>query len=173
MALAAARNIYPNPGSQGQRATCGGLLTAIPASPASRSWLCWKRGNPGGNTVRVQQPHVGHKNLQWKRGVRLPLVLKPIKRQGWRKGMFVLFQRPASRGRGAPVQKPTPHTDNRRVGGALIDGGRGYMQRQHSQFWESSRHWSCGDLIGCLRGSRDQYLISQACFFFNQLYPFC
>ena len=138
VALAAARSIPPNPGSQGQRTTCSGLLTASPASPASWSRLCWKRGNPGGNTVRAQQPHVGHKNLQWKGGVRLPLVLKPINRQGWCKGTFALFQRPASRGRGVPVQKPTPHTDSRGMGGALIDEGRGYMQKWHSQPWESS-----------------------------------
>ena len=166
MALAGARSIPPNHSSQAQQTTCSGLLTAIPASPAAWSRLCWKRGNPGGNTMRAQQPHVGHKNLQWKGGVRLPLVLKPINRQGWWKGTFALFQRPATRGRGAPVQRPTPPTDNRGMRGALIDGGRGYMQKRHSQFWESSQNWSCGGLIGCLRGSHDQYLISQACFFF-------
>ena len=71
---------------------------------------------------------LGTKNL--KRGVQLPLVLKPIKRQGLWKGTFVLFQRPATRGRGAPVQRLTSHTDNQGVGGAFIDGGRGYMQKQ-------------------------------------------
>ena len=40
-------------------------------------------------------------------------------------GTFVLFQRPATRGRGAPVQRLTSHTDNQAVGGAFIDGGRG------------------------------------------------
>ena len=45
-------------------------------------------------------------------------------------GTFVLFQRPATRGRGAPVQRLTSHTDNQAVGGAFIDGGRGYMQKQ-------------------------------------------
>lgn len=93
---------------------------------------------------------LGTKNL--KGGVQLPLVLKPIKKQGWWKGTFVLFQRPATRGRGAPVQRPTPHADNQGVGGE-----KGLHAETDSQLWESSRNWSCSGLIGCSRGTHDQY----------------
>lgn len=48
------------------------------------------RGKAGASIARVQQPHVGSR----KAGVHLPVVLKPIQRQGWWKGKSVLETAP-------------------------------------------------------------------------------
>ena len=60
-------------------------------------------------------------------GVWLLAAQKPIKRQGWWKGQFALFWRPAGQLGGAgrtPVQRPTPPTDNQ-CARAFIGQGRG------------------------------------------------
>ena len=58
-------------------------------------------------------------------GVRPLTVQKPIKRQGWWKGKFALFQMPATRGRGGLLSKGRlPPTDSQWAR-AFIDGRRG------------------------------------------------
>ena len=79
-----------------------------PASPQQRvprslqgelSWLQLYSGNPGEpDVMRAQQPHVGWQKTVTESGARLLASLKPIKRQGWWKGKFVLFWRLATMG---------------------------------------------------------------------------
>ena len=58
-----------------------------------------------------------------KEGVHLLATLKPIKRQGWWKGKFALFWRPATWGEGGRLSKgQLPRADGAR---AFIGGGRG------------------------------------------------
>ena len=77
--------------------------------------------------------------------VQLLAALKPMKSSGWCKGNFAVFQRLATLGEGRVLSTgQLPH--HWQWARAFIGGGRSYMQKQHSQLWQSSWNWSCSGL---------------------------
>ena len=55
--------------------------------------------------------------------------------------VFLILDAGSGGWRRTPVRRPTPPTDNQGAR-ALIGGGRGCVQKQHSQLWPSSWHRS-------------------------------
>ena len=136
---AAARNVplRPPPGQVSQEWR---FLASIPARCPGLNWI---QENPGVSSAAPPEAPETVIESVW---ARLLTHQKPIKRQGWWKGKLGLFPRPATAGRGACLQRPSPATDDHWAR-ALLDAGRGQEQRR--RLCQSSWNWSCGDLVKC------------------------
>ena len=95
-----------------------------------------------------QHPHVAEN------GVWLLSPWKPVKRPGWWKEKLAFFQKTATWEDGLLSKDQLSPTDNQWAR-AFIDGGKGSMQKQHSQLChlEIGYHWSDLHHLDCFRDS--------------------
>ena len=114
-----------------------GTLTAGGMAAAPRAG--WGGGISGQVSRERSSPTRAPTATPRKAGVRPPVVLRPVQRQGWWKGKCFVSEASNQRVGGSPIQRLPPTTDNQGTR-AFLDGGGGYMQRQHSRRLQSSRY---------------------------------